>query len=194
GRDATPTPNPISPVNLDIATALRDTFSAMSDDEMGTQAETHPPLQSLLPSFPADTDPFENEVFGGDQIESSDVTMLNEDMDNEVGGDNSISGDLIENYGGEKETVDSVPKDPSENVEVEKRRRSSRNVTRPARYAESIEESDGEGEPSAKKMRSESMDEYEKIVPQKKRSSCKGKSQLKTMKMNNEEKEKITEK
>ncbi|GMR31293.1 hypothetical protein PMAYCL1PPCAC_01488, partial [Pristionchus mayeri] len=124
-------------------------------------------------------DSFENEGFSGDNFERMDEPMLNEDMDDNTGCLNAISGDQIENDGGDEETDDCdvhTPKDSSKNAVVEKRRRSSRKVSGNVKYTESGEESDEETGPTMKKGRSESVGRSEKVVPNRS-GKCKGKSQ-----------------
>ncbi|GMR43597.1 hypothetical protein PMAYCL1PPCAC_13792 [Pristionchus mayeri] len=65
------------------------------------------------------------------------------------------------------------------------RKRRSRNV--PAKSVDSMEESDGEDERIVKKRRSESVDSSGKVTPQDRRTSSKGASHSKSVKMNNEE-------
>ncbi|GMR31300.1 hypothetical protein PMAYCL1PPCAC_01496, partial [Pristionchus mayeri] len=80
-------------------------------------------------------------------------------------------------------------------VKVDKGRRSTRNVSGRVKYTDSTEESDGENEPSLKKIKSEPVENKNKVVLHKRRLSNKGKSQTKIVKMNKEHsKENETEK
>ncbi|GMR43764.1 hypothetical protein PMAYCL1PPCAC_13959, partial [Pristionchus mayeri] len=102
---------------------------------------------------------------------------------NEIGCQDSISGDQIESDGGDKEAVgnkDNIPKDSSKTVEVEKRRRSARNISKSVNYADSLEESDNEDQPTLKKVKSESTEVRDKIVHKNMRSSSKRDFQSKT--------------
>ncbi|GMR50592.1 hypothetical protein PMAYCL1PPCAC_20787 [Pristionchus mayeri] len=163
-------------------------------------------------------DPCENEGFGGDPFESMDDPMRNEDLIDNLGGTDSISGDQRENDGmgdetahdtaknpkddndvisgdqidkdeGDKDIGDSdanTPKDVDKTVEVEKRRRSTRIVSKSLKYIDSVKESDVIGEPSVKKRRTESLDNKNEIVPRKRGPSLKADSQSQKVKMDNE--------
>ncbi|GMS86054.1 hypothetical protein PENTCL1PPCAC_8229, partial [Pristionchus entomophagus] len=75
----------------------------------------------------------------------------------------SLEDDMTEK-GGKKETkIDPTPdrKDSSETVEVEKRRRSSRGVSKPQNHIESLNDSDSE--PAVKKLRSDSEKKNDKV-------------------------------
>ncbi|GMR44050.1 hypothetical protein PMAYCL1PPCAC_14245, partial [Pristionchus mayeri] len=127
-------------------------------------------------------DSFENDGFRGEPNETRDEPVLNEDLGNEVGFHDSLSCDQFENSEGDKEAVGNkvnFPKDSSETAEVEKRRRSERNISKSVNYADSLEESDKEDEPTLKKVKSEST-ERDKIIPKKMQSSSKRDFQSKT--------------
>ncbi|GMR50601.1 hypothetical protein PMAYCL1PPCAC_20796, partial [Pristionchus mayeri] len=135
----------------------------------------------------APKDAFENEISGGDQIEPSYGPMQHEDLDDN--GQDVISGDQIDIDEGSNEIGvcgANTPKGSSETVEVEKRRRSTRIVSKPLKYVDYVTQSDGKGEPSVKKRRTESMDKKNKIVPQKRGPSLKADSQSQKVKMDNE--------
>ncbi|GMR35867.1 hypothetical protein PMAYCL1PPCAC_06062, partial [Pristionchus mayeri] len=103
--------------------------------------------------------------------ELKDEPFLNEDMSDDIGDMNSLANDMIETRG-ENETAENnadSSKDSSETVEVEKRRRSTRNVSKLVRYADAMKEPGGEDEPSAKKKKSKSVEK--KVVPQNKKGS-----------------------
>ncbi|GMR44101.1 hypothetical protein PMAYCL1PPCAC_14296, partial [Pristionchus mayeri] len=133
-----------------------------------------------------DKDSFDNEGFGGDQMEYMNDPMLNEDMDNQVGFQDSLSYYQFENSDGVKEALDNtvnIPKDSSATVEVRNRRRSTRNISKSVKYADSMEESDKDDEPTLKKVKSEATE----IGPKKRRSSAKGNSQSKTVQMSSKD-------
>ncbi|GMR43758.1 hypothetical protein PMAYCL1PPCAC_13953, partial [Pristionchus mayeri] len=111
--------------------------------------------------------------------ELKDESFLNEDMSNDIGNINSLANDMIENGGANEidEITADIMKDSSETIEVEKRRKSARNIVRSVKYTDAMEESDGEDEPSSK--RKQSLD---------------GESRSKRMKVYKEEKRNATEK
>ncbi|GMR44049.1 hypothetical protein PMAYCL1PPCAC_14244, partial [Pristionchus mayeri] len=74
-------------------------------------------------------------------------------------------------------------------VEVEKRRRSNRNISGRVKYTDYMEESDREEEPSVKKKRSESVESMDKIIPKKMQSSSKRDFQSKTVRMSSKDSE-----
>ncbi|GMR44020.1 hypothetical protein PMAYCL1PPCAC_14215, partial [Pristionchus mayeri] len=85
-------------------------------------------------------------------------------------------------------------KDSSATVEVRNRRRSTRNISKSVKYADSMEESDKDDEPTLKKVKSEATEVGDKIVPRKRKSLSKGPSQSKTVKTDNTDMENKTEK
>ncbi|GMR44095.1 hypothetical protein PMAYCL1PPCAC_14290, partial [Pristionchus mayeri] len=94
--------------------------------------------------------------------ELKEELSLNDEMGNNIGDDNSMADSSLENRGEKEDAVNiaGISKESSENEELKKKRKSSRFVSRPVKFADYIEESDGDGdfEPSAKKGRSESME------------------------------------
>ncbi|GMR50598.1 hypothetical protein PMAYCL1PPCAC_20793, partial [Pristionchus mayeri] len=129
-----------------------------------------------------------NERLGGDQTESMDEPMLNEDLIDNFGDAKSNSGDQRENDGVD-DTVDDITKDKdaSETSEGKKRRRSSRIVPGNVKYAESGEESDGEMGSTVKKRKLASVETKSDVAPLKRKSSSKGASQSSTVKMNKDD-------
>ncbi|GMR43745.1 hypothetical protein PMAYCL1PPCAC_13940, partial [Pristionchus mayeri] len=90
--------------------------------------------------------------------------MMDENVDNGIGGLYSMADDPIENEGGEQETFDDVldmPKDSSKTVQVGKRRRSSRVANRSINYNESTRDSEMGGEPTVKRSKIESVERKE---------------------------------
>ncbi|GMR44063.1 hypothetical protein PMAYCL1PPCAC_14260, partial [Pristionchus mayeri] len=102
---------------------------------------------------------------------------------NDFGGQDSIYGDQIEHDGGNNDTSNGFVQVITESVEVEKRRRYTKNVSGPVKYTDCMEDSDREDEPSVKKTKSESME-----------MRYKGGSRSKSMKIDNKEKDNETKK
>ncbi|GMR55075.1 hypothetical protein PMAYCL1PPCAC_25270 [Pristionchus mayeri] len=140
-------------------------------------------------------DSVENKGVGGERIDSIDETMLNGDLDDNIVGMDEISADQIDND--EAQTIDhdaNIQKDSTETAVVERRRRSSRNLSKWVKCDDNMEESDEGDEPSMKKRKSGSAENRDKVVPQKIKSLSKAASHSKIVNMAIEENEKEVKK
>ncbi|GMS97294.1 hypothetical protein PENTCL1PPCAC_19469, partial [Pristionchus entomophagus] len=108
--------------------------------------------------------PCDNEIphsdFMGDEMPLMDEITGNEQESLE---DEPIETREEEETGG---NIADVREDPGETVEVEKRKRSTRNTSRHQKYTESMDNSEGEEGPSVKKARSDFAKKGAKATPQ----------------------------
>ncbi|GMR31310.1 hypothetical protein PMAYCL1PPCAC_01505, partial [Pristionchus mayeri] len=130
----------------------------------GDSEEVIDPKEEPIHELPNDEQNFGMDLMS-DEMTYKDVPLQEGDEFNDKREHYSMADRLVENRGGEEEPLhntENVVKESSGNVVVEKRRRSSRNMSGNLNCTEPMEASDEEGGRTVKKGRSDLVERREK--------------------------------